>query len=754
MTFAQHLRTQTIFQKESENIMPRFCHGYPITITIILLFFTWLASISCIPIPTFADVPSDDGSTSPMDIDEKSDKVVTPETIDPELPKVEMGYDSLLETDGGLRTQALSDAVSELPLLVVVVGFENCEYSADYDWNDIVFSTKVDATSLSTYYLDMSFGKFTFAPAIETSEYGEAGNTNIHDRINDGIVHVNVPMMHDDWHDYKKLSWIQTLNEAVLETDSYVDFKSYDSDGDGEIENNELAIALFIAGHEGSYSENKNQPMSMSSHSWNIMNLINQCSGSTPERFSLPSPDGVIVNRYIAKGEKLDDKRHGPIGLLARSLGSFIGLSDLYDHKGEPPWNSYKVGVMSLMSQGNWGWTEDLSTALPMPIDPWNRIKLGWVKPTVVDSTGRYVVNAQLFDQDNSSNYNVLRINSPNPGEYYLIEHRTPAKWDEPLARQTSISTGGLVIWHIDDNIYKSCNGSFINNSDHRPAVMPLYPEKSGNTYSFNAGASFSDNCVKTSVPFTTLYIWQTKYSSVPLVFPLYSTAFDSKPQDRTDFTDVSVSLVSQSLSDTVLDISYAVGDDGGNLNEPSTGDCPEHIWGEWEETRAATCTSNGEKKRSCTRNGCPGVQTAKIPELGHHMSRMNIKKASTKSKGKKVQICLREGCNHKTTFIIPKDKMNASSKNRTVKARQLLKKDVKYQGIKVKNAKGAVTYTISGGNAKSKNAISVDGNTGKVTVKKGTPKGSYMVNVTVSSTGNASYEPAKKVVAVRIEVR
>lgn len=42
------------------------------------------------------------------------------------------------------------------------------------------------------------------------------------------------------------------------------------------------------------------------------------------------------------------------------------------------------------------------------------------------------------------------------------------------------------------------------------------------------------------------------------------------------------------------------------------------HVYGEWTEIRAATCTEEGLMERVCTRSGCSGKETKTIPVLPH----------------------------------------------------------------------------------------------------------------------------------------
>lgn len=67
-----------------------------------------------------------------------------------------------------------------------------------------------------------------------------------------------------------------------------------------------------------------------------------------------------------------------------------------------------------------------------------------------------------------------------------------------------------------------------------------------------------------------------------------------------------------------------------------------------------------------------------------------------------------------------------------------------------VTKSQGTVTYTKTGG---SRN-LTINKKTGQVTVRKGTPKGRYAIQFTVTATGNANYTKATKTVKTTIVVK
>jgi hypothetical protein len=71
-----------------------------------------------------------------------------------------------------------------------------------------------------------------------------------------------------------------------------------------------------------------------------------------------------------------------------------------------------------------------------------------------------------------------------------------------------------------------------------------------------------------------------------------------------------------------------------------------------------------------------------------------------------------------------------------------------------VKKAQGKVTYKVSKYVTKKAKGKVLVAKNGKVTVKKGTPKGTYQLKVKVTAGGNDSYEPKTKKVTLTVTVK
>lgn len=93
---------------------------------------------------------------------------------------------------------------------------------------------------------------------------------------------------------------------------------------------------------------------------------------------------------------------------------------------------------------------------------------------------------------------------------------------------------------------------------------------------------------------------------------------------------------------------------------------------------------------------------------------------------------------------------MTAKATAKTVKYSQLKNAKQTVSAITVKKAIGKVSYKKTSG----KSFFTVNTETGKITIKKGTQKGTYTIKVKVTAAGNSNYKSASKTVTVKIKVK
>jgi M6 family metalloprotease-like protein len=450
---------------------------------------------------------------------------------------------------GPNRAPSLDPVARDIPLLTIVVGFSNMPYDNGYDWHETVFSGE---KSLAAYYSDMSFGKFTFTPAAETSAYGVGGNTNTKDAENDGVVHVKLSTAHQKWlmnssTDYS--SWANALVKAIAAADAYVDFASFDANEDRIITTNELAVAFVIAGYDA--SGGKSGQNYLWAHAWTIGDIISEHHVN----LTVPKPDNTEVNAYIAIPEYLESNQQEPISVLAHELGHYLGLPDLYDtsYSTSAAWHLYEVRDCSVMADGCWG-IDPEGGYIPYSMDVWSRYALGWIEPQTADQNGDYTVAAQSYTEDEA--YSALYLPTQREGEYYLLENRRFTKWDAGMTEYYDCA--GVIVWHIDDAVFEQYNATNqVNDTFHRPAVMPLYPEWDDAEDVFTFIGNSSD--VSTEYPCFDQSAMEAMFGeTVPLDLPLYGEGNNADNRASRTLSGLKLRFLDNSAATMTVQLSTA----------------------------------------------------------------------------------------------------------------------------------------------------------------------------------------------------
>ena len=476
------------------------------------------------------------------------------------------------------RKTAEPETETFIPLVMIVVSPKDQPYSTSYDWYSRIFG---DGDTLCRYYSDMSFGKFTFVPVRETSAAGVNGNTNEPDRVDDGIIHVSLATAKQKgWgiSDTDRAAYLENMNllaEALELAGEYMDFAEYDSNGDGAIQNTELAVGFVVAGRDAAIHFISSTNKLAMYYIWPYAYSFSECRASWARSSSgfpeVPVIDGVAVDGFIIIPETYEsDGRYDSSGknliqeeytVLAHELGHYLGLPDLYNTgNGSGSWCEYDSTYLSLMNVGCYG-EDPNGKRVPYSLDMWSRVQLGWVTPETLEPGAGSVSIAGSMDDSGQAPI-ALRVNTPRSEEYYLIENRRFTGWDAGMGRFYSAaasSGGGLVLWHIDDEILDARMPSNLTVSGVcRPGVMPLFWEKNGTV---------------TDVIGTSVDIWQPFFDKnrwgTELAFPLYD-AKDLSGDTPADRQRSGLVLELESGSAPVMTVSLE--DLTGILNPPGSG--------------------------------------------------------------------------------------------------------------------------------------------------------------------------------------
>ena len=315
-------------------------------------------------------------------------------------------------------------------------------YSPDSYWAETCFSDK--RGSLNDYYKYISNGRFYWIPVEETS--GTA---------NDGVITVTVKCPHPGAGDKEGLNDGTERRLAVEAADQFVDFSKYDKDGNGDIDFTELSIVYVYGGNEVSYNTSETTQYTYNTHAH-----VSSVS------FGGLKLDGVAiwsqgVQRYVRIGENRGGAKWAQMGKLAHELGHVLNAKDLYTNK--PSWIG-GCGELSLMGGGSGG--KNGGESYPTVLDPYYKVLYGFADEEVASSSK---TEYTLYSHESTKGeFNVIRINTPNPKEYFLIENRSHAN-DGYDNNTLNGNMQGVLIWHIDQGIV---NGySRPNNGDEGHAA-------------------------------------------------------------------------------------------------------------------------------------------------------------------------------------------------------------------------------------------------------------------------------------------
>jgi len=367
----------------------------------------------------------------------------------------------------------------EIPLLIILVNFDpNGNGVDDYDENnpagikatgeqwagtelsehyDLYFG---DGYSLTNYYLEMTMGAFCFSP-IELDEVPDGG-------VASGCLEVTVNIPHPGATGAPGLLGAQPTIKAIVDaTDPYINYKKLDVNNNGKLDETEFACVILNSGIDVSTGTSK------------LAQFPFQVHGTSQ---TLPGTrDGVSFSKVTNIGEyELRNGINNPpvitqIGTPAHELAHNLGAEDLYDtnrngHGGSTVAGWPRAYDFSLECNGN----HISKGSRPAYLDPFHRIYLGWAECKTVGD-GVYTISSTT-----TNNYVILRVNTPDPMEYYLVEIRLKTGFEEKLTGGNS--KGGIMVWHIDQTLINryfeegsASTSTSLNGVRHDPAIVPLF---------------------------------------------------------------------------------------------------------------------------------------------------------------------------------------------------------------------------------------------------------------------------------------
>lgn len=267
----------------------------------------------------------------------------------------------------------------------------------------VVYDT---APGVADYFKVQSNGKFMLANVGILGWY-KADKPAEHYWSDDSSVHLG---------DGFKTGAAERIAEPLIKADLDFDFKKYDTNNDGTVSTEELAVIVAIP-QSGDPADGTATPSLEEDPS--VKNFI---------------ADGVTISKVgaVYVGAPVGEAKQ--LGTVSRCIASYVlGLSEISANTG---------GNFSLMG----------SPRSDLQLDPYSRIKLGWISATVIPKIQEISDHTLTSAQDK---HPVIRIDRDQPGgpalgaEYFLLENRQRGIYDN------SLPDTGIAIWDV--------NGSSLN---------------------------------------------------------------------------------------------------------------------------------------------------------------------------------------------------------------------------------------------------------------------------------------------------
>ena len=315
--------------------------------------------------------------------------------------------------------------------------YEDMINGHDYNGFTLSYGTNVECMgSVRDFYYDNSFQQF--------------------DPHFDILGPVDVPFACTDAHQFNCDSIFFAALEAL---DPEVDFSQYDTDEDGTAD----MVFFLVAGFGSDNSANDRDYL------WPHMNNFTESPVLDGVNFSLYA---CSTNMTGEEGDFISYNNVAGIGTICHEFSHCLGLPDFYDTDAEGSGGTNRNYPMtwSIMASGfrsNMGRN-------PVGYSLFERYALGFAQPTLIEGEGTITIPA--LERSNTG----YRMNTANPGEYFIVENRQRVKWDKNLAGP------GMLIWRVDSSNVDVWENNLVNANPSRSYYELLRAKFNGMSDSYN----------------------------------------------------------------------------------------------------------------------------------------------------------------------------------------------------------------------------------------------------------------------------
>ena len=204
------------------------------------------------------------------------------------------------------------------------------------------------------------------------------------------------------------------VEDAVnLAKDQVTDWKQYDWDGDGLVEE----VFVLYAGHgQATYPQDPDLV-------WPHKSVIDPMTVA----------DGVKVSVYACSCELGATEAIDGIGAFCHEFSHCMGLKDHYDINGR----GYGTGFWDIMCFGCYNG----NSFLPAEYNSYEKMFCGWKEPIVLNAEPQKIEGMKALAAGGDT---YIFYNDGNENEYYMLENRQKTGWDAALPGE------GLIVLHVD----------------------------------------------------------------------------------------------------------------------------------------------------------------------------------------------------------------------------------------------------------------------------------------------------------------